>query len=78
MNQQPNELAVMTIFNNPAVIDYLKNLLTKQKDIEHSNVGLHMEAYNSLISSQNLRSQMAALENSIREQLLKQENTKQV
>lgn len=78
MNQQPNELAVMTIFNNPAIIDYLKNLLSKQKDIEHSNVGLHMEAYNSLVTSQNLRSQITALENNIREQLLKQENTKQV
>lgn len=71
MNQQPNELAVMTIFNNPSIIDYLKNLLSKQKDIEHNNVGLHMEAYNSLVTSQNLRSQITALENNIREQLLK-------
>ena len=78
MNQQPNELAVMTIFNNPAIIDYLKDILKEQKNIEHNNVGLHMEAYNSLMTSQNLRSQMAALENNIREQLLKQENTKQV
>lgn len=73
MNPQQNQLALLTVFGSPAVVDYLKNLLQKQENISHTNAELHYAAFNSLTASQNMNSQIQALKTQI-EAELKQQN----